>query len=101
MIIDCSDFFKTCIQATGEKVRGFFTVYKLSYQKKKGRTSTFLCMFDMLVNAHKHPEITCEDFILRQSLVFKYDLSQVPGGEYEFKRLFAAQRREFLTYFHQ
>jgi hypothetical protein len=58
-------------------------------------------MFDMLVNAAKNPHLTFEHFVERQKLIGKYDLSEVPSGNFQFKRLFAIQRLEFLGYFYQ
>jgi hypothetical protein len=57
-------------------------------------------MFDMLVNANKYPDLLFDDFIARQKLICKYDLAEVPGPNFEFKKLFAIERLEFLRYFY-
>ena len=66
----------------------------------KGRTSTALCMADMLANAAANPKLTFDDFMRRHKEIGTYDLTAVPsGGGVEFKQLYAIQRQEFLRMF--
>ena len=66
----------------------------------KGRTSTALCMVDILANAASHPKLTFDDFMSRQKEIGTYDLTAIPGGVNQFKQLYAIQRLEFLEMFY-
>jgi hypothetical protein len=64
-----------------------------------GRTTMFLCMYDMLLNACRGG-VKYEDFIGRQLAIFKYDLNAVPDDEqFAFKVVYAHHRVEFLEEF--
>lgn len=66
----------------------------------RGRTTTFMCMYDMLVNASRFPDLTFVDFVERQTSIFNFNLLEFPlAGELKFRAIFARQRVEFLEAF--
>lgn len=62
----------------------------------KGRTTTFMVMFDIYQNAKT---VSFEDIIKRQWLIGGRDLSQLPESEWKLSH--AAERYAFLKYFYE
>lgn len=81
-----------------------------------GRTTTFMCMLDMLINSTSNKnnnnnsspsppppakDLSFKDFSSRQKALYSYDLEAVPSNpKFSFKVPYAIQRREFLEVFH-
>lgn len=65
----------------------------------KGRTTTFMTMYDMLANARN---VGFDDIIFRQHLLNGSDLTKIPGGlKGAWKKEAAEDRFIFLWYFYQ
>ena len=62
----------------------------------KGRTATFMALYDMLHNAHR---VAYEAILVRQRLFGGYDLASLPADDSP-KRPFIAERAAFLRQFY-
>jgi cell fate (sporulation/competence/biofilm development) regulator YmcA (YheA/YmcA/DUF963 family) len=62
----------------------------------KGRTTTFMAMYDMI----KNPGLKKEDFLKRQTLIDGIDLTYIPKGKKLWKQKLGRDRIQFLATFY-